>query len=43
MAKVLCGMLTKDKFGKDHPMFGRRASEETRAKMSAAHKKDFAA
>jgi len=41
VAAVLCGRLTKGKFGEAHPMFGRKASLETRAKSSASHTKDF--
>jgi hypothetical protein len=41
LAAELCSVLTKGKFGEAHPMFGKNASTETRAKMSAAHMKDF--
>jgi hypothetical protein len=41
LAKELCEQLTKGKFGPAHPMFGRKASAETRAKSSASHTKPF--
>jgi hypothetical protein len=41
LAAELCSVLTKGKFGEAHPMFGRTASAETRAKSSASHTKDF--
>ena len=41
VAAQVCGRLARGKFGAAHPMFGRKASVETRAKLSAAHAKVF--